>query len=194
MNNTGSRFSTNSPGSATLYPASAQPVGSYYFALFASPSTQNTISTASDPTLNGWTYVALGTNTAAAGRLNGNNSDDGQAVNVPGFAAGTSADFAVAGWSASIGNSWAQAQAYWNNGQANGPGPGGWFGINPTIADDIKLTDLTGNQYGPYNAVFGSVSGLMNGWGLINPAPEPSAFALAGLGAAALLIFRRRKV
>jgi hypothetical protein len=103
FNGVNTRFSTNSPGSSTLYAASAQPVGAYHFALFAAPSTQNTISTSTDPTLNGWTYVAIGTNTAAAGRLNGDNSDNGQAVNVPGFAAGTTADFAIAGWDAALG-------------------------------------------------------------------------------------------
>ena len=39
----------------------------------------------------------------------------------------------------------------------------------------------------------GFVSVTLNGWGLdISVAPEPSAFALAGLGGFILLAFRRR--
>src|SRR6185436_14706106 len=130
------------PGIGFL-PAAAVPIGSYYFALFAAPSSQNTISTVSDPTANGWTYVALGTNTSAAGRMDGNNASSYPAVNIPGFAAGTTADFAVAGWSSSVGTTWAQAQAWWRNGNPGNTIPG-WFGINPDVANDIPVTDLNG--------------------------------------------------
>jgi hypothetical protein len=180
---------------AAQLPAAAAPVGTYYFALFAAPSTQNTISTLNDPTLNGWTYVAIGTNTAQAGRLDGNNFEfngvNYNAVACPGFAAGTTADFAVAGWSASIGTSWAQAQAWWNSGNGNLGGFPAYFGINPNVANDVLLMTAPG----PYNIVFGNTAGLLSGWGLsaYGYIPEPSSFTLAGLGAAALVIFRRRR-
>jgi hypothetical protein len=198
-NYSGSRFSTNTPNNVPgngFLPAAAAPVGSYYFALFAAPSTQNTISTMLDPTLNGWTYVAIGTNTSSAGRLDGNNSDLGTGVDVPGFASGTTADFAVAGWSSNLGSSWAQAQAWWNNGLCSGPvvgnGPYGWFGINSTVGNDFYITTFGG----PYNNPFstGSGSGYINGWGLsAYPVPEPSLLSLTSLGAPTWLVARRRK-
>jgi hypothetical protein len=165
--------------------------GQFYFELFAAASTQNTISSTSDPTLSGWTAVHIATNQPSGGRLYGNSEDGGNAAQIPGFAAGSTADFAVVGWSASIGTSWAEAQAWWNNGAHNGSSASGYFGINTSVGNDIGLA----NVGGPYNSIFGTVSGLINGWGLSYYAvPEPSTFALAGLGAAAMLIFRRRKV
>jgi len=194
-NNASSRYSTNTPASAHgtgFLTASAQPAGTaYYFALFAAPSTQNTISTLTDPTLSGWTFVHMGTNTAQAGRLSGNDSDAGAAAQIPGFAANSTADFAIAGWTANIGTTWAEAQAWWANGTAAGSAARpGWFGINSTIANDAILLPFGST----YNGTFGSTAALMNGFGLsFYQVPEPTGFALAGLGAAVMLIFRRRK-
>jgi len=201
VNTSGTRFSTNTPSSAPgtgFQTASLGTAGAYYFELFVAPSTQNTISTTSDPTLNGWTAVAIGTNATVAGnagRFNGNNVDSAAGVQIAGYAGGTTtADFAVVGWSGNIGSTWAQAQAWWNNGAANGTVQGSanlggvWFGINSSIANDVPLA----NAGGPYPATFGT--GVMSGWGLsYYPVPEPSTFALVGLGAAAMVIFRRRK-
>jgi len=195
-NGAGSRFSTNAPGASTgtgfATVAAGTTVGQFYFELFAAPSTQNTISSTSDPTLNGWTAVHIGTNSIQGGRFNGNDQDTGQAIQVAGFASGTAADFAVVGWSASIGTSWAQAQAWWANGSAAGSASTpGYFGINTTVGQDITLAVFQGN----YNTPFGTIAGTINGFGLsyYSSIPEPSSFALAGLGAAAMLIFRRRK-
>jgi hypothetical protein len=193
-NSSSTRFSTNSAVGQAFVTATAKPIGSYYFALFAAPSTQNTISTAVDPTLNGWTFVALAQNTAQAGRLDGNNFDTTggvfNAVQTPGFAGGTTADFAVAGWSSSIGTTWAAAQAWWSNGSHDGSASvSGSFGIAPNVGNDVIIA----NAGGPYNGFFGTGAGQIAGFGLTYYVPEPSTFALAGAGAAAMLIFRRRK-
>jgi len=194
-NSSSTRFSTNSAAGQSFVTATAKPIGSYYFALFAGPTTLTNISTSVDPTLNGWTYVAIATNTAQGGRLDGNNFDSTggsfNAVQTPGFAGGTTADFAIAGWSSSIGNTWAQAQAWWANGtHAGSAAVGGTFGIAPTVADNVIIA----NAGGPYNGIFGTGPGQIAGWGLTYyTIPEPTGFALAGLGAAAMLIFRRRK-
>jgi hypothetical protein len=196
FNSSSTRFSTNSAAGQAFVTATAKPIGSYYFALFAAPSTQNTISTSVDPTLNGWTYVGIATNTAQGGRLDGNNFDTTggsfNAMQTPGFAGGSTADFAIAGWSSSIGTTWAQAQAWWANGtHAGSASVGGSFGIAPTVGNDVVVAAAGG----PYNNPFGTTAGTINGFGLnYYPAiPEPTGFALAGLGAAAMLIFRRRK-
>jgi len=199
-NTSGTRFSTNAPGATAgtgfTTVAAGTTVGQFYFALFAAPSTQNTISTATDPTLNGWTVVAIGTNLTQGGRFTGNTVDAQTGVQIAGFATGVTADFAVAGWSGSIGTSWAQAQAWWNNGNATGSSTtAGYFAINPLIANDVPMAA----SGGPYPATFANppTANVMYGWGLnyypTVVVPEPSTFAIAGLGAAAMLIFRRRK-
>jgi hypothetical protein len=193
VNSSSTRFSTNAPGNTAgngftaVGPGTA---GMFYFELFAAPSTQNTISSTTDPTLNGWTAVHSATNTPSGGRLSGLAEDGGAASQIPGFANGSTADFAVVGWSASIGTTWAEAQTWWNNGNPLSTASG-YFGINTSVANDIQLAP----SGGPYPTLFDPVaSGFMHGWGLSSYAvPEPSTFALAGLGAAAMLIFRRRK-
>jgi len=179
-----SRVSTN--GSLMA----AAPVGTWYYALLVATSTQNSIS--SDYA--GWSFAVMGTNTALAGRLTGNNADNNGAVQIPGFGTSATADFAVVGWSSNIGSDWTAYRLWWNNGQHDlGPGAitGGWSGTS-VVAQDIALAPFLG----PYNSMFGPASaGAIPGFNMaFTPAiPEPSTIALAGLGAAALVIFRRRK-
>lgn len=174
----------------------AAAAGSYYYALLVAPSTQNTVGT-TDGSFTGYTEVAIGQNTGVAGRLTGNNADSGAAVQVTapgGFTgAGGTADFVVVGWSANIGSDWASVAAgfhgYGNNGSwtVSGGGNSVWFGIS-TVAQDIVLQPLGSS----YNSVFGAAA--IPGMNLVSvPVPEPTTFALAGLGAAAIVIFRRRK-
>jgi len=165
------------------------PVGTWYYALLVAPSTQDTI----NASLSGWTLAAMGTNTTLAGRMTGNNSTDGNAVQVNGYGTTATADFAIVGWSASLGD-FTQFRLWWNNG-AHDSGPGaltsGWAAVS-VVANNILLAP----SGGPYNNPWGpSTSGQIPGINLsFYPAvPEPSTFALAGLGAAALVIFRRRK-
>src|SRR4051812_20980787 len=84
----------------------AAPVGSWYYALLVAPSTQNTIDRTSSHAFDLWTFVGLGTNTGAAGRLSGNTTVDGQGIQVPGFGSTATCDFVVVGWSANIGSDW----------------------------------------------------------------------------------------
>jgi len=192
FNNTlASRTSTN----GTL--AAAAPVGTWYYALLVASSTQNTIGN-SDGSFTGWTFAGMGTNTAAAGRMTGNSNTDSAAIRVNGYAPTDTADFAIVGWSANIGADFTLARAGFHGFGQNGSWavtdaskPGGssgtWFVIS-TVANDIPLAP----DGGPYNSVFGSsaIPGLNMSF---VPIPEPSMIALAGLGAAALVIFRRRK-
>jgi len=192
-NQLGTRISTN--GTVTV----AAPVGTWYFALFRAASTQNTVDTSLNPLSAGWTLVAYGTNTASAGRLSGNTTTEG-VVSTPN--APSTDDYAVAGWSANIGTDWASVVAFFGNSPTgamnqnahdNGSRAGqqGWFAIAPTIGNDIIAQPTAGS----INNLFGTAPGLITGFGLNNIAavPEPSTIALAGLGAAALVIFRRRK-
>jgi len=179
-----SRVSTN----GTLM--AAAPVGTWYYALLVATSTQNTISA----DYAGWQLAAMGTNTALAGRLTGNNADNNGAVQIPGFGTSATADFAVVGWSSNIGSDWNSFRAFWNNGSHDtgaAAGSSGWAGTS-VVAQDIALAPFLG----PYNSMFGPASaGAIPGFNLsfVAAVPEPSTIALAGLGAAALVIFRRRK-
>jgi len=178
----------------------AAAAGSYYYALLVAPSTQNTISSANG-SFTGWTLAAIGQNTGVAGRLTGNNADSGAAVQVTAgayTAAGGTADFAIVGWSANIGSDWATAAGGFHGYSASGTWtisnpnmPGGssnvWYGVS-AVASDIVLGPLGAS----YNSVFGAAA--IPGITLQSVAvPEPTTIALAGLGAAALVIFRRRK-
>jgi hypothetical protein len=173
----------------------AAPVGSWYYGLFRAPSTHGAPSLTVDPLSDGWTLVAIGTNTASAGRLNGNQTSEGVVTTA---GAPSTDDYAVAGWSSNIGSSWASVQAFFGNGSTlsqashnagTRAGESGWFSVSATFGNDI-IAQPTG---GSINTIFGATA--VNGFnlGFISAVPEPSTFALAGLGAAAMLIFRRRK-
>jgi len=91
-----------------------------------------------------------------------------------------SATLEMVAWDNSSGlyPTWAEASIAWNNGQ-NGliaAGKSGTFTVNL----------IGGSVNTPPNM-------LVPSFNLYNSVPEPSTFALAGLGAAAMLIFRRRK-
>jgi len=186
------RISTNSAiGGATTGLISG---GGYYFALFVAPTTTGTnwgLSTSWDPTTAGFSLVnggAYGTNGAAAGRFSGNPTST-DPLTVAGFPTSSSAEFVVVGWSANVaGPSWA-ALAAWRNGASGGPQTG-WLG-HSFVADNVQL----GGGAIPAGNIFGANTGQVPGFALgMVTIPEPTSMALAGLGAAALVIFRRRKV
>jgi hypothetical protein len=142
--------------------------GSYYFALLTSPSSAGP-----------FTFAGVyATNTAGAGKIAGGT------VPVTGWAPGATMSYEVAGWSASLGTTWTPGWLIGNFATA------GFFGISA-----VATGTAGGGSPVPAPAwnIFGG-SGL-TGFNLspVAPVPEPTSMALAGLGAAALLIFRRRK-
>jgi PEP-CTERM motif len=99
--------------------------------------------------------------------------------------------YLIVGWSANYGTSWsAVATAIQQGTLANG----GYYGVsaaglNYAGGNGLPSVNLWGNQTS--TSGYGLSSGFtMN---LVTVAPEPSTMALAGLGGAALLMFRRRK-
>jgi len=188
------RISTNSSvGGATTGLISG--AGNYYFALFVSPTANGTnfsLNASLDPTKFGFSLVSsptgpYGTNTAAAGRFSGNPTGT-DPLTVNGFGPSSSANFVVVGWSASIGGpSWSTFVNWYNNGA---PTSGGGFAGHSFVADSVQL----GGGAIPAGNIFGAGTGQVPGFTLGLQVPEPTTFALAGLGAAAVVIFRRRKV
>jgi len=162
------------PAGTAAIPASA--AGSYFYGLLIGSSAAGPFSFAS----------VYATNTAAGSKL-------GPATyqpSVPGWAAGATMFYEVAGWSSSLGttfkNSWLVGNA---PAAANSPvwGSAGFFGLSG-IASGVA----TASPAPPFPLFGGTgLAGfVLNGVGAV---PEPTSMALAGLGAAALLIFRRRK-
>jgi hypothetical protein len=159
--------------------------GSYLFALFAAPTTKTTV----DASLSGWDSAGLsyGVNTATPGLMNGNTTTDPGSL-LSGWLSGETANFLVVVWSANIGDNWGEASAWWNDGNPN-TGPSGWFGISD-IAQDVVVG---GGPY-PVPTIFGPTAGYEIQGFMLNyyTVPEPSTFALLGLGAAGVLAIRRR--
>jgi hypothetical protein len=168
--------------------------GLYYFGVFSAPMLGVGVPQSSfDPLNPVWQFTgAYGTNIAAAGRVNG-----GTAAAVQNWAAGETKSFAVVGWSATLGHDWNLIAAQLANGFASSPhGFYGQSGIGFAAAGG----SLPGGGALPAFALFNSAGPSPQGTPLttgfligVVPVPEPATFTLVGLGAAALLIFRRRK-
>jgi len=142
--------------------------GSYYFGLLTSP-------TGGAGT---WTFSGLyATNlvNSTGGRFSGGNG-----VAVPNWAAGTTQSYEVAAWSSALGHDFNPTWLV--------NAPGGLFGVS-AVGTGVAGG---GAQSLPTMQLFGGATGIQAGFTL-TAVPEPTSMALAGLGAAALLIFRRRK-
>jgi hypothetical protein len=131
-------------------------------------------------------FIATGliaTNITTAGRLIGGNG-----LAVPGTSLGGTAALLVRGWSANLGTTYAEALVNYN------AGVGGFLGSS-SIAANFLLGGDGGAGNIPTSPVFGaSANQITSGFALnYSPVPEPSSMVLAGLGAASLLLFRRRK-
>ena len=141
--------------------------GSYYYALLTNGTATGTFSFAG----------LMQTNSASAGRIGPTYT-----TTVNGWAPGQALFYEVAGWSASLGTTWNPA---WLTG--NFGGKLGNFGVSVAVSG----TAGGGSPPAPAWNLFGGTG--LQGFNLPSIVPEPSSMALAGLGAAALLIFRRRK-
>lgn len=166
FNNSTTLISSGAPGNAT---AINTPAGTYYFALLTAASGTT------DP--KAFTFSgALGTNQATAGRFTG-----GGNVAITGWTPGQVKSFEVAGWSSTLGTTFNST----------------WL---TTMPAGFGLSTIASGSPGGFNSGTGGTDPNLNIFGLsavssgfLIPVPEPSTFALAGLGAAAMLIFRRRK-
>lgn len=173
-NNASTLISSGSTGNTAVL-AAGNP-GAFYFGLLIAPAGTT------DPTK--FTFTGnYGTNQTFAGRFTG-----GGGITVNGWAPGATMAYEVAGWSAGLGATFQSS----------------WLTSSPATATEVFGLSVIGTgQAGgagptgplPNWNIFGG-TGITSGFNLAPggaPVPEPTSMALAGLGAAALLIFRRRK-
>jgi len=155
------------------------PGASFYYALLVAP--MGTV----DPLAFSFAGI-YATNSAATtgGRFQGGSL---LGVSVAGWAAGESRSFEIAGWSANLGATWNPAWLTTHPG-----GSQDYFGVSAIGAGLAGGTDSNGASI-PALALVGAAPSISSGWGMTSVVPEPGTMALAGLGAAALMIFRRRK-
>jgi len=168
--NTASTLISYAPSSGTAVLPSGAP-GTYIFGLLTGPLGST------DPA--SFTFTGLyGTNLTQAGVVFG-----GAGRSANGWATGADQSYIIAGWSVDNGYLWNDA---W---RTTLPGSG-YFGFS-TVAHGVAGGPSGGGAIPPLN-LFGGAPSLTQGF-VLQPVPEPATMALAGLGAAALLIFRRRK-
>jgi hypothetical protein len=195
-NSNGTKISTNTvvAGAATgLAGGAVTPEGSFYYALFASSTAAATVGGQAGAQVGGsgvyafnqagWTFQAYGTNTSAGGRFVSAASDALSQTSLT-FAGGNAATFSVIGWSANIGSTVAALQAYLLNPT--------FYAFVGSSAVGSATPGISGST--PAAGLFGA-SPLIPGFtlGLVPPVPEPGTMALAALGGASLLLFRRKK-
>jgi len=162
-----------------------QALGFWTFALFYAPTTVSNV-VGRTPWLDpNWTFSNIyGTNTGPLGRFAGwTPGNPNSAGVIPGYAAGTSANLVGIGWNTGVGGvSLAEFESHYQSGDSTL-----FYGYSK-----VATVQLGNGALIPDVSMFGAGLGQVGGFTLA-PIPEPTTFALAGLGAAAMLIFRRRK-
>jgi hypothetical protein len=206
-NTAGTLFHTNAPvNNAGVIPGvgnTGPALGGFYYEVLTAPSSVTTVDSSLQGLLSGpWSDTGLRlTNTtfATGGHVSGPSGTAGVVANWP----NARQSYIIVGWSATEGaTTWtgisAQlAGATFSGGKWTGGllVPGGFVGAT-TIQAAVSGTPAgigTFSLFGAGTNVNGSPIVTPTDLFLVDAVPEPTSFALVGLGAAALMIFRRRK-
>jgi hypothetical protein len=165
--------------------------GTYYFTLLYDTATTPANN---NPMAAGWTQVtvggvaAIGTNALAAGDMEG--PKGGGTMLPDNWAAGTAGSFIIVGWSANLGSTWStvsgELAASWSNIAGYSASQNYWFGVTAMGTATPSSLPSGPTQLWP---IVGNTFALNE----VGPVPEPATMALAALGGASLLLFRRKK-
>jgi len=184
-NGTGTFYSTN--GVANLAAGETANTTAYYFDVLVQAWTGTVVAAtgANNPwTIGVWSDTGVLTPNAQNGQPGKITAQTG--VTAASWAVGLTNEFVIVGWSADLGTTWSAAKTSF------GLNEGTWYGWTlPSFAASGAappgvasiLWSNAGAQ--PYGNPIGTGMEL-------NPVPEPTTLALAGLGGLALLLLRRR--
>jgi hypothetical protein len=162
----------------------------YYFTLLYDTATTPANN---NPLTVGWTQVTIGgtpvigTNyPTLAGDMQG---PTGSGTMTPdNWAAGTAGNFIIVGWSANLGTTWSVVSAEL---------AADWATLNPAIPYFFGVTPMGSatptSSPSPATQLFPIVGNTFALNEVTPPVPEPTTMALAALGGASLLLFRRKK-
>jgi len=198
-------FQTNSVGigGGSANTPTAANGGAFDYEVLTAPSTVTSLAgfDVGGALAGGWSDTSvMGTNSGLAGRMS---VQAGAAVTALDWGAATYQSFAIIGWSANIGTFANLLQDLNNASLSGGVWSGGGFSsaiVGPAFVGTTTVqVGEAGGGTTPALPLFGSVSSsqgtpIETATELyIVQVPEPTTFALLGLGASAMLIFRRRK-
>jgi len=169
--------------------------GYYYELLIGSVNNSGVLPSA--PTtlagLSGWADSGLeATNSNTAGRITPINGNAGATVSQ--MSATSSNNIILVGWSANLGTTWSAALGNLTTGS-------GWTGTAFFGVSNVGDLEALSTSTSPGSTVFANsataqgipIFSLNTQLNEIAPVPEPATMALAALGGASLLLFRRRK-
>jgi len=183
-------------GSGAAGATSVAAAGFYYELLYSAFSGSQATKPTTLSGLATWSDAAIGaTNaTASAGRLVPINGTAG--MQVP-WSPGTTSSIVLVGWSANLGTTWTAVQSKLND-WSNQFVANSFFGVSNTgfITTLSTSTSPGASVFGTASTAQGlPISSLNTQLFILSssaPVPEPTTLALAGLGSAVLLMFRRR--
>jgi len=186
INTSATLISTNGATTGAL----ANVANQYVFAILTAPMVGfGSPQTSANITDGTWTFDGIyGNNIAAYGRFSGGNN----VATTTGWGAGVTNSYVIVGWSANLGATWSSI----SNQLASGSwSANGYFGVSSIAFGMAGGGPSSLSPFGLFGT--GPVAAgtpLTSGFTLYAVSvPEPSTIALAGLGAASLLLFRRRK-
>jgi len=195
QNNATTRYFTNATSTGGIRGAMSTSPNAYVVALFFYDITVNGIGGSSN--LNNYVFATSVFNSASSiGIILGNS-----ALGLAGTSGGDSVSVFTIAYSGSEGGLTGYQTRFDKNGAAPGTvngwsGTSGYFGMS-NVAYGPSGTGFVLNTAPAAGVVMyqntANFIGTLGGGTDMLPVPEPSTFALTGLGAAAMLIFRRRK-